>query len=312
MHAAHGSEIAAAARLEAVNLNLLLALHWLLAEQSVTRAARRMGVTQSAMSRSLGQLRELFDDPLLVTSGRNTLLTARAAALAAPLARALDGLRAVLRLEPTFEPASARGSIRLAATEHALGGVALKLALRVRRLAPGIDLTLEPAGRDVFAQLAAGRLDLLLVPAVPSQPPGLARASVLEERFVSVLRRGHPLRWKRLTLRRFVELPHVVVHPLGGESEGTVGAALRALGLERRAALRVPYFSTALRVVASTDMIATLPASLVRGASARGLDVREPPLDVPGFRLEAVWHARSNDDPRVTWLRGLLASSEQR
>ncbi|HEU4533649.1 MAG TPA: LysR family transcriptional regulator [Polyangiaceae bacterium] len=303
-HAAEG----APARLEALNVNLLLALHWLLTEQSVTRAARAMGVTQSAMSRSLAQLRELFDDPLLVSAGRVTLPTARATALSGPLARAIDGLRAVLRLEPSFEPATARGSLRLAATEHALCGVALDLALRARRLAPGVDLQLEPATRDVFTQLAAGRLDFLIVPAVPNRPPGLACATVLDERFVSIVRRGHPLRGRALTLRRFVELPHVVVHPLGGESEGTVGAALRERGLERRVALRVPYFSTALRAVASSDMIATVPESVTRTASARGLEVREPPLHVPGFQLEAVWHLRSEDDPRIAWLRDLLRS----
>src|SRR5690349_15356524 len=106
-------------RLEQMNLNLLLALHWLLVERSVTRAAGRLGVTQSAMSRSLGQLREWFDDPLLVPAGRKLLLSARARGLREPLSASLDGLRGLLRPPSAFDPATATGTVRMAATEHA-------------------------------------------------------------------------------------------------------------------------------------------------------------------------------------------------
>ena len=107
-------------RLEQMNLNLLLALHWLLVERSVTRAAVRLGVTQSAMSRSLGQLRDWFDDPLLVPASRKMLLTARAAGLREPLTASLDGLRGLLRPPQAFDPATATGTVRMAATEHAV------------------------------------------------------------------------------------------------------------------------------------------------------------------------------------------------
>jgi len=103
-------------RLEQMNLNLLLALHWLLVERSVTRAAVRLGVTQSAMSRSLGQLREWFDDPLLVPARRKMLLTARPAGLREPLTASLDGLRGLLRPPRVFDPTTATGTVRMAAT----------------------------------------------------------------------------------------------------------------------------------------------------------------------------------------------------
>ena len=110
------SRASAEPRLEQVNLNLLLALHWLLVERSVTRASVRLGVTQSAMSRSLGQLREWFHDPLLVPAGRKMLLTARAAGLREPLTASLDGLRGLLRPPSAFDPATATGTVRMAAT----------------------------------------------------------------------------------------------------------------------------------------------------------------------------------------------------
>src|SRR6187401_3097459 len=135
-------------RLEQMNLNLLLALHWLLVERSVTRAAVRLGVTQSAMSRSLGQLREWFDDPLLLPAGRRMLVTARAAGLRDPLTASLDGLRGLLRPPQAFDPATATGTVRMAATEHALGAVVHEFVGRLMRRAPRLDAQIATSSRS--------------------------------------------------------------------------------------------------------------------------------------------------------------------
>jgi DNA-binding transcriptional LysR family regulator len=303
-------------RLEQMNLNLLLALHWLLVERSVTRAAVRRGVTQSAMSRSLGQLREWFDDPLLVSAGRKMLLTARAAGLREPLTASLDGLRGLLRPPQAFEPATATGTVRMAATEHALGAVVHEFVGRLTRRAPLLDVQIEPASRDVFSQLAAGRLELLVVPKVARLPEELRTADLLRERFHSIVRKDHPVAQRKLTLRRFCALQHVVVYPLGGDADSLVSRVLTQRGLERRVALRVPYFESALRIVAETDYITTIPAALGNRAACSGTGSRrrpalvclEPPVAIPGFVLQAVWHRRHDDDPLQHWLRGLLES----
>jgi DNA-binding transcriptional LysR family regulator len=303
-------------RLEQMNLNLLLALHWLLVERSVTRAAVRLGVTQSAMSRSLGQLREWFDDQLLVPADRKMLLTARAAGLRRPLTASLDGLRGLLRPPQPFDPATATGTVRVAATEHALGAVVHEFVGRLVRRAPLLDVQIEPAGRDVFSQLAAGRLDLLVVPKVGRLPDELRAADLLRERFLSVVRQGHPVAQKKLTLRRFCALEHVVVYPLGGDADSLVSRVLTQRGLERRVAVRVPYFESALRVVAETDYIATIPAALGNPPVRSGTGTRrraalvylKPPIAIPGFVLQAVWHRRHDDDPLQQWLRDLLES----
>jgi DNA-binding transcriptional LysR family regulator len=299
-------------RLEQMNLNLLLALHWLLVERSVTRAAVRLGVTQSAMSRSLGQLREWFDDPLLVPAGRKMLLTARAAGLREPLTVSLDGLRGLLRPPQAFDPATATGTVRMAATEHALGAVVHEFVGQLMRRAPLLDVQIEPAGRDVFSLLAAGRLELLVVPKIGRLPEELRAADLLHERFRSIVRKNHPVAQRKLTLRRFCELQHVVVYPLGGDADSLVSRVLTQRGLERRVAIRVPYFESALRIVAETDYIATIPASLCNPtADARrrpALVCLEPPVAIPGFVLQAVWHRRHDDDPLQRWLRDLLES----
>jgi len=304
-------------RLEQMNLNLLLALHWLLVERSVTRAAVRLGVTQSAMSRSLGQLREWFDDPLLVPAGRKMLLTARAAGLHEPLTASLDGLRGLFRPPQVFDPATASGTVRMAATEHALGAVVHEFVRRLTRRAPLLDVQVEPAARDVFSQLAAGRLELLVVPKVGRLPEELRSTDLLHERFRSIVRKDHPVAKRKLTLRRFCALKHVVVYPLGGEADSLVSRVLTQRGLERAVAVRVPYFESALRIVAESDYIATIPAALAPNPTAfsgtgsrrrQALVSLEPPLALPGFVLQAVWHRRHDDDPLQRWLRNLLQS----
>ena len=268
------------------------------------------------MSRSLGQLREWFDDPLLVSADRKMLLTARAAGLREPLTASLDGLRGLLRPPQAFDPATATGTVRMAATEHALGAVVHEFVGRLMRRAPLLDVQIEPAGRDVFSQLAAGRLELLVVPKVGRLPEELRTADLLHERFRSVVRRDHPVAQRKLTLRRFCALQHVVVYPLGGDADSLVSRVLTQRGLERRVAVRVPYFESALRIVAETDYIATIPAALGNPTACSGTGSRrrpalvslEPPVAIPGFVLQAVWHRRHDDDPLQRWLRDLLES----
>jgi DNA-binding transcriptional LysR family regulator len=202
----------------------------------------------------------------------------------------------------------------MAATEHALGAVVHEFVGRLTRRAPLLDVQIEPAGRDVFSQLAAGRLELLVVPKVDRLPAELRAADLLHEHFRSIVRKDHPVAERKLTLRRFCALQHVVVYPLGGDADSLVSRMLTQRGLERRVAVRVPYFESALRIVAETDYIATIPAALGdptvgTGSRRRPALVRlEPPVAIPGFVLQAVWHRRHDDDPLQRWLRDLLQS----
>ncbi len=294
------------AQLEQMNLNLMLALHWLLAERSVTRAARRMGVTQSAMSRSLAQLRGFFGDPLFVSVGRRLEPTARAMAVRERLAEVVDTLRGLLGPAAPFEPELADGTLTIAATEHAMLSVMRAFVAALRRGAPRLNVRVEPATPDAFARLAGGQLDLLVGPNAGPLRSELRAKTLAREEFATVLRRAHPAAGRSLTLRRFCALEHVVVHPLGGTRQSQVSRALAQQGLERRVVLQVPYFSSALALVAKNDLVLTLPASL---APAR-LAVRQPPLVLPGFVLQAVWPRRLHDSELHRWVRGLLPTVE--
>jgi DNA-binding transcriptional LysR family regulator len=312
----HESE-AAPERLSAVDLNLTVAFDALARELSVTRAAQRVGVTQSAMSHSLRRLRELLGDPLLVRGRGGMVLTPRAEALVVPLRSALVMLGRALAAGPGFEPGSARRAFSIASPD--LFDVLMVPALleRVRDRAPAVDIAVVPAEeRRLAERLETGEVDVAITPRLdeldrelaPGSAGGLLQRTLLRDRFVCLLRADHPaLRARRgLTLEGYAALSHALVSPRG-EGPGFVDRALERHGLVRRIALRVPHFYSALAIVAHSDLVLTAPSALGRLAPA-GLPVRAlaPPLRLPRHSVNLVWHERFSNDPGHRWLRDLV------
>jgi len=288
-------------QLAAIDLNLLVALHALLETGSVTVAAGRVGITQPAMSRSLARLRALFDDPLLVRSGRGMAPTPLARALAPSLAAAIETIAAVLEPGEDFDPAVAR-TLRVAMVDYAGAVLLPRLLAGLADEAPRLRLEVLPltAWAPIPAELAAGRLDAALGFA-HDLPEALEREVLLDDRFVCIARRGHPRIKKRLTLGQFVDLPHVLVSTRGRVT-GAVDVALARRGLARHVAATVPHFLVAPQVVRHGDFIATMAARIVDLAPA-GLRRFEPPLDIDGFALALAWHPSQRDSKVHRWLR---------
>jgi DNA-binding transcriptional LysR family regulator len=298
------------AHLSGLDLNLLVQLDALLAEAHVTRAAQRAGVTQSAMSRALGRLRELLGDPLLVRTGRGMILTARARALAAPLARALGELEAVVLERPSFDPRTSRRTFTIATSDFAEALILPPLLAALSRAAPGVDVAAVSAARDPSARLEDDATDVAVAPRRGlSSPPSVVWRSLFSEGFLCLLRRGHPVLRKKggLTLERFLELPQVMVAP-GGSPGSPLDDALAQLGRQRRVAVRVPSFLVSPLVIAESDLIATLPERLARRV-ARYLPVvlRPLPFTLAPFELSLAWHERFRHDAGHAWFRRLLA-----
>lgn len=294
---------ASAAALRDLNLNLLLSLDALLREVNVTKAAHRLGVTQSAMSHSLRQLRELLGDPLLVRGKGGMVLTPRAAQLAVPLRQGLTILERALLEEPAFDPLAARRRFVLAAGDLVAVRVLPKLLEITAAEAPNVDLDVRSfeLGR-IEQQLESGEMDVLLA-LLPDQGSGLRTKKLFTEGFACVVRDGHPTVRRRLDLDRYTALPHLLISPRG-EGAGTVDTALALLGRRRRIALRVSWFLTAPLLVATSDLILTAPRTLAEQfAKAHGLRVLEPPLELPTFDVHLVWHERWEEDPAHRWLR---------
>lgn len=293
--------------LRRLDINLLLTLDVLLAEHNVTRAAQRLNLSQPSVSVHLAKLREIFGDPLLLPGPRGMRPTARADELREPLRRALEALELAVSPASPFDPGAAANTWSVSASDYGESTVILPALAGLRAAAPGTRLAvleLEP-GRLV-QQAEQGSIDLALHTSEDS-PPGLRRRVLFSERYVLVGRAGHPRLQRRPSLAQFGKLEHVVVSPDGGGFHGVTDSALGEVGLTRRVVLSVPHFLFVLSALASTDLVAMLPARLVRDNPA--LKVVEPPLEVPGYEMAMLWHERCHRDPAHQWLREFIVAS---
>lgn len=287
--------------LSAIDLNLVVALHALLEESSVTGAARRAGVSQPAMSHSLARLRKHFGDPLLIRSGRRMVPTARAVSLLAEVRRSVAGLER-LWAQSEVDPASLRTDVRLITDDHVGTTLLPAIVAHISTEAPGVGIDVLPRGHPGRkAMLRAGRADLALGH-FSEAGMDLVRQQLTEDPWMGVARPGHPL-LVSLDPVAWAAVRHVIVSPTGGR-RGVVDAALEAHGLRREVALAVPHFATALAVVAATDHVLTTPQSMAR---ASGMAVFAPPLPLPPHGVAMLWHPRTQHDPVQQWLRTLVA-----
>lgn len=292
------------------NLNLLPALEALLETRSVTAAARRTRVSQSAMSHSLAKLRDLLDDPLLVPAGRGFVLSPRAAELAETLRPALDQLARTLTPAPPFDPATTRRTFRLATLDYFEVAMVGDFMEYFRKHAPHAEVWIERASAATVGALERGELDVALVgeTSLP-RSPALARAELFRDPFRVLLRRGHPAlprKGKRVPLAAYLAYPHVVV-TVEGRADGAVDRALERTGAHRTVALRVPHFGSAPLAVLGGDALSTIASSVAeRARSLYGLEVREPPIALPDAGIVAVWAKRSESDAAATWFRDLF------
>ncbi|MDN0076613.1 LysR family transcriptional regulator [Crenobacter sp. SG2303] len=288
-----------------LDLNLLVSLDVLLAEGNVTRAAKRLGLSQPALSAQLKQLRNSFDDPLLIPSSRGMTLTSRAEALREPLREALAQIQALTAGARTFDPASTGQTFRIVASDAIHHAASALLAARLGNRAPGCRIALLPYdGARTQEQMATGEIDLWLG-AQSSMPPNLRARTLYEEHFLCVMRRDHPLAARPLDLDRFCALEHVLVSPTGGGFHGIVDESLAAMGRSRRVTVSLNSFLLVPAVIAESELVATVPSRLAR-AWAQQLDVLAPPCEIADFTIMMGWHSRAHADPAQVWLRQQL------
>lgn len=289
--------------LAGVDLNLLVALHALLEEQHVTRAARRMGTSQPAMSRSLARLRDLLDDPLLVRVAGRMRLTPRAEALMPALSAWLADTGALLA-PVDFDPALASGRIRLALPDVLVLQLVPGLLNRLGEVAPGLSVDVVGWNHDFVEHLISGTVDLTV--GGPVDVPGLYATRLVENEWVTVVRRGHPALDAPWTPEAFADLPHLLVR-FSRRGGGQVDEALAALGLTRRVVLGQPYSALAPLLVKSTDLVLTTARWLAEALRHDDdLVLRPPPLALEPVSLHLLWHHRTHHHPEQRWIRSVL------
>ena len=292
--------------LHGIDLNLLVAFDALMAERSVTKAARRIGRTQPAMSAALSRLRTLFDDQLFVRAQEGLQPTPRAAELAVPLGHALEEIGRTLGFaQEAFDPALSRLTLNVALQEHAAFKLLPGLVACLHRHAPATRLAVRTyaARDDAVALLDSGQADVAVgVP--PSSAPGrIFTRALFEERFVCVVRRGHPVLDRGLDLDAFLSLEHLLVSP-EGDRFGHTDTVLAERGLKRSLAVTLTQMYAAPALVAASDLIATLMAGVVEvsGFGDR-LAVLDPPVPLDPCPYVMGWHRRNDLHPAQRWLR---------
>ncbi|MBK8212503.1 MAG: LysR family transcriptional regulator [Myxococcales bacterium] len=286
------------------DLNLLRDLDVLLTERHVTRAAKKLGISQSAASVRLRRLREAFGDPLLVDARPLMLLTERGLALAGPVREALVTLsESIARLD--FDPrTSQRRFVIVGADLVEASAVPVLLAALAKR-APHMTLEIERPSPDLPHRLGAGKADLAFVPRFQASP-SLRSMRLFEDSFVVLMREGHPAAKRALTLKTYLAHPHVLVAPTGAPGS-FVDDALAKIGEARRVVAVVRHFMTAPVIVARTDALLTCPMSVAHAyAGLLPLVEAAPPIPVPPYELAAVWHDRVHHDPAHIFLRGVI------
>lgn len=295
--------------LEALSLHQLKVLLMLLEERSVSAAARRLGVTQPAVSHVLRALREQLGDPLLVAGARGMAPTPRALALAGPLRRTVRELEVLLRGGADFELGSVQRVFVLATWDGISTTLAPGVLARAAREAPGVDFDVRPLPREGSAPgLEDGSLDLS-IEVGPHDVPGLRTRALYDDDFVCLVRADHPQVGETLDLETYLRLPHALMSPQG-DGKGVVDRVLAGMGLARRVVLRIRYFLAAPLVVARSDLVVTAPRALAGGfVGMAPLRVFPPPIELPRFTTHMVWHERAEADPAHRWLREAVVAT---
>jgi DNA-binding transcriptional LysR family regulator len=287
-----------------VDLSLLVLLQTVFEEGSVTRAAKRLGITGAAVSKALTQLRALFEDELVVRHGRGLRLrlTPRALILRPHLDALIREAEGASEAPARFDPATSDREFRLACADYHGAVVVPALVARLRELAP--RATLRVHSLDELISEHGLERDVDVHVGIPPELPSECRSSLLfKDRFVCVSRPGRSQR--RLSLEAFLEASHVRVSVLGRTDP--VDLLLEARGLRRSVAVVVPYFSIVPFVVRDTGLLAAMSWRLATAYASRvPLGLSELPVELPAYGVRMIWHQRTDKDPGARFFRRVL------
>jgi DNA-binding transcriptional LysR family regulator len=286
------------------DLNLLIVFEVLMMERSVSRAAERLGRTQSAVSHSLSRLRSQLGDPLLIKAGVRMQPTAFALELIEQTRPMLKGIQRVLSPAYVFDPARSQRVFRVAAPDFMLT-VFARLLSRLRSEAPGVSAEWTAPREPTLLDVAEGQIDVAIVPAELRLPEGVASEAVGSLGWRCFGRKDHPAfaKWSR---RTWTQWPHLAVR-VGDSLTSPVNVAASAVGLERTIAGWVPHFSAIAPVLANSDLIATLPiVAMTETMHAFDLESREVPFPIAPLPHAMVWSTTRSRDPAMSWLRDRL------
>jgi len=286
------------------DLNLLVTLDVLLAEGSVARAARRLRLSPSAMSRALARLRETTGDPLLVRAGRGLVPTPRAIELRARVGQLVQDGEAVLRPAEKLDLKQLVRTFTLRTSDGFVENFGPPLIARIAEEAPGVRLCFVQKPDKDSTPLRDGMVDLETGVVGQTSAPELRVQALFRDRFIGVVRPGHPLCAGEVTPARYAAGRHIQVSRRGLD-KGPIDEALKPFGLERKIVTIVGGFATALALARAADLIASVPERHTGNLRA-GMHAFALPVPLPEITVSLLWHPRLDADPAHRWLRGHL------
>ena len=286
------------------DLNLLVTLDVLLAEGSVAGAGRRLRLSPSAMSRQLARLRETTGDPLLVRAGRGLVPTPRAIELRDRVGQLVQDGAAALGPVANLDLKKLKRTFTLRVRDGFVENFGPALIARVGKEAPGVRLRFVPKPDRGSTPLREGAVDLDTGVVGPMTAPELRAQPLFRDRYIGVVRRGHPLSKGKVTTRRYADGRHILVSRRG-EEKGPIDDALGALKLQREIVTIVDGFSAALALARASDLIASVPERHT-GNLRSGMHSFRLPVSMPEITVSLLWHPRLDADPAHRWLRGCV------
>lgn len=286
------------------DFNLLLTLDAVLAEGSVARAAQRLGLSPSAMSRALARLRQATGDPLLVRAGRGLVPTPRAIELREKVAQLVHDVEAVLRPAESLNLKQLVRTFTIRSREGFVENFSPALIARASLEAPGVRLRFVEKANKESTALRDGSVDLETGVVGAITGPEVRAQALFRDRFIGVVRNGHPLCQGEMTASRYASGNHICVSRRGLD-QGPIDAALSLLGLQRKIVTIVSGFSAALALANGSDLIASVPERHTGNLHA-GMQVFSLPFPMPEITVSLLWHPRLHADPAHRWLRALV------
>jgi len=286
------------------DFNLLVTLDAVLSEGSVARAARRLRLSPSAMSRALARLRETTGDPLLVRAGRGLVPTPRALELREKVGQLVQDIQAVLRPAETPDLKHLVRTFTLRTSEGFVENFGPHLIARVGEESPGVRLCFVQKPDKESTSLRDGIVDLETGVVGNTMGPEVRAQALFRDRFIGVVRMGHALSKGKMTPARYAAARHISV-ARRGLHQGPIDEALKMFGLEREIVTIVGGFSTALALARSSDLVASVPERHT-GRLRAGMHSFPLPFATPELTISLLWHPRLDADPAHRWLRALV------
>ncbi|BBF69784.1 LysR family transcriptional regulator [Sphingomonas bisphenolicum] len=290
-----------------LDLNLLLLFDALQEDMNLSASARRLRISQPTASTSLQKLRAFFGDQLFVRTGRGMKPTPFAEKIAGPVRQSLDILRRDVVRRTQFDPATSDRVIRITTSDVGVMIFVPPLLDALRKVAPSMTVQVVPVPHDALEKaLEQNEVDVAIGYFPDLTGPNIMTQALFDHMFACLVSAHHATITGALSLEQFLAADHIVINEQG-RSQELFERRLRELGLKRRVRLHLPHFMSVPQLVASSDMIATVPMSLGVWYQHAGIRVCPTPIESPLIQLRQFWHRRLNDDPMVIWLHRLLA-----